>query len=126
LVISNYWGNKALNFLLNTGTDHDEPSNVYAALHTSNPGESGNPATEVAGGSYNRIKVDFAYASGKTAANIKLLKWSNLPYCIVTHVALWDHEDGGHVVVYAELSNPKTVATGQTFVIEKHSIAFKM
>jgi hypothetical protein len=60
--MSNYLENALLNGTLNA-TTYTAPTTVYVSLWTSNPNDDGS-GTEVSGGSYARVAVSFATATG--------------------------------------------------------------
>lgn len=125
-MISQYWGNKVLNFLLNDSTGNEPPPGQFVALHSSDPGVVGNPATEIAGGSYERLQCYFTTGNGKDSTNRTVLKWTNMPYVVVLYVAVWSHKNAGNMIVYAKLPEPLTISIGQSFTINKYDLTFKM
>lgn len=109
-VLSNWAGNIMLVLLLR----HRQ---CWLAAHTSDPTVTGITATEVAGGEYQRRKLSFSEPSGKTAAGVNAVKFSSMPGCVVTHLAVWDAIADGNLIFTIELDEPIEVeATATLFV----------
>jgi len=117
--LGNYWGNEALDFLLNGRT-------VWVSLHTANPGATGQVSTEVSGASYERLECDFTVPSSKTSLNDIVLEWDNMPTAKVTHAGVWDAEFGGNIIAFGPLSSPEQVFYTQTFVIPAGDLAISI
>ena len=94
-------------------------TNLWIALYTADPTESGSHADEADYGSYARVVLtrasDFT-VSGNSVSNANLEQFvacssgSN----VITHAAIVDSVTigAGNIIVYAELSSPITVTTG--------------
>lgn len=115
-VFSNYAANAALNALF---YGHD----TFVALHTDDPGVLGDPANEVAGGSYSRQSVTFSDSGSRTTGNTSQATFADMPDCVVTHIAVWDSETAGQLLAFREIVNgsdvadPVTVSEGYSFVV---------
>lgn len=90
---------------------------VYAALFTSNPGDSGT-GVELADSSYVRQRCHNSVVSdGFTApvngsgSNTRLIVFPAIfgPRRTVTHWGLFDAATGGNLLYHAPLTNPKTL-----------------
>lgn len=64
---------------------------VWVSLHSNEPGEDG--ASEVAG--YQRQQATFARAQNRSSANENTMEFRDLPATMVSHVAVWDAQEGG-------------------------------
>lgn len=114
-----YLGNKLLDFLLG-GTSYSVPATLYIGLYTTVPVVAGT-GTEVSGGSYSRLAVtndttNFPNASAKSKSN-------GVAFTFVQATALWgtvvavtvhDAVSAGNMLMWAELTVPKTVNNGDT------------
>ena len=97
------------------------PTTVYVALFTADTGlESDNPTAEVSGGSYARIAVSLAAASGGASTNSGDVDFPTATgsWGTVTHFALVDHETNStwgtnvHVLMWSALDASKVVISG--------------
>lgn len=111
--LSNYLENKILDHVLGT-TSYTMPSNVYLALYTVAPTDSGG-GTEVTGGSYVRKAITFGSASGGTASNDLLVDFTGMPACTVVAVGLFDASTSGNLLIYGDLTSSKTLDAGDIF-----------
>jgi len=111
--LSNYLENELLDHFLGTGA-YTMPSNVYLALYTVAPTDTGG-GTEVTGGSYVRKAITFGAASGGSAANDANIDFTNMPACTVVAVGLLDASTGGNLLVYGTLTTNKTLDAGDIF-----------
>jgi len=96
---------------------------VYLALYTSNP--TGNDTgTEVSGGGYARQPITFtepALEGGKqTIKNSAKVEFpvAEGDWGTITHVGIRDAATGGNLIAFAELDAPRTIQTGDRFVID--------
>jgi len=111
--LSNYAENELLDHLLGTGS-FAMPSDVYAALHDGDPGETG--ANEAEGGSYARQEVAFDAASNGATSNSGAVEFDGLAAGTYTHLSLWDASTSGNCLFIGQLSAPKTVGAGDSIV----------
>jgi hypothetical protein len=105
---------KATAFSWNANTD------LYVALHTADPGESGSYAAECAFGSYARVAVARSGSgwtvSGNTASNAATISF---PECTsgsetVTYVSIGTAASGGQILYSGALSASRAVSSGIT------------
>jgi len=131
---TNYLENKLIDWILR-GQAFTPPATVYLALFTSDPGETGSLASEVAGGSYARASMTSALAtwsgtqgqgtttvssgtSGTTYNNVAVVfpeptgSWGT-----ITHVAIMDAATSGNALWVAALAEAKTITAGSGAVI---------
>lgn len=115
--LSDYAENELLDHLLGTGA-FTMPTQVYVAAFTTDPTDAGS-GTEVSGGSYARVAVDFnAAASG--AANPTgdvTFPEATASWGTVTHAALMDAATAGNMLMHGALAAPKAIDTGDTLRI---------
>lgn len=87
----------------------------YVALHTSDPGPLGDPATEVetSGSAYLRQPIsDWTTASVRWIKNNVKLKFTGLPATRIAYVAVWNQQVGGEMIC----AGPTDI----TYVVEEY------
>lgn len=120
-VFSNYAANIALNNLFYGKT-------TFIALHTEDPGVLGDPANEVAGGSYSRQQVTFSNSGSRSTGNTTQANFADMPECVVTHIAVWNAETTGQLLSFREIVNgggvptPVPITEGYSFVVPLDSL----
>lgn len=116
---SDFLEGEILKHLLRTGS-WTKPTVIAVALFTAAPGETGG-GTEVTGGSYARVQVNPLDANWAAPAggnglsdNVSAIVFPapSANWGSVTHMALMDAASGGNLLVYAALSQAKTVNNG--------------
>lgn len=112
--ISNYAENKILDHLFGTAA-FTMPAQVYVALHTADPGETGATA-EVSGGSYARQAIDFDAAANGATSNSATVTFSGMPGVTVTHVSIWDAATAGNCLFVGALTQSQALPAGSQFV----------
>lgn len=112
--LTNYLTNALLDHVLRN-VPYSSPDDVYLALFTTATDATG-AGTEVAGGDYARQLLVFNVAGdpGDPVRNGDNVTFDGMPAATVTHVAIFDDPDAGHMLFQAEMVTPKTVATGDT------------
>lgn len=108
---TNYLETKLLDHVLRN-TAYTQPSALYMALHTADPGETGT-GSEVTGGSYAPQTIAFSAASGDTASNSGAVNFATMPATTVTHFSIRDASSGNPLFV-GPLSSSQTTTAGQT------------
>lgn len=117
--LTNYAEDEIIKHIFRTGS-FTKPAGLYVGLFTAAPGEAGG-GTEVTGGSYARVASapsDANWAAtvggnGTTSNSVALTfpaptaNWGN-----VTHWGIFDAASGGNLLVYAALTTPKTINSG--------------
>ena len=106
---------KLLNHVLRN-TAMVQPTALYIALHTADPGETG-IGSEVAGGSYARQTIAFTPAtSGQPAqaTNTNLVTFASLPAATISNFTIADAVTAGNVLFVGTLSTPKVTGAGDT------------
>jgi len=107
---------RVLQWALTSGSP-TRPTAWYVGLFTAAPGETGG-GTEVSGNAYVRKAVTFT-VSGDTATNNAAIEWPTATgsWGTITHVAVFDAETTGNMLVYASLAASKTISTGDVLRI---------
>lgn len=142
------YGNGSLN--AGTGAGYSPPSVVYVALFAGTAGtvltalESGTSSTsgsgnwgfyEINNGSYARQSITFAAASAGSCASNATVSFPvasadyNNPAssgATVTCMALMDNSTGGNVLFYGQLTNSKTVNSGDQFTISSGNLTVSL
>ena len=117
--MSNYLENALLNGTLNA-TTYTAPTTVYVSLWTSNPNDDGS-GTEVSGGSYARVAVSFATASGVSGEvlNDAAVEFAaaTAGWGVVGWIGINDALSVGNLMYHTALDTSKTIDTGDIFKI---------
>ncbi len=106
------------------GPDYTRPANVYFALFTAAPAESGG-GTEASGGGYARVAVannntNFAAASSPGGVGTKLnatmiaFPQASGSWGTVTHFGIFDASSGGNLLISGALTTSRAVVSGDT------------
>ena len=113
--LSDYSENKLLDHLLGTAS-FTMPSQVYLGLYTSATTDAGG-GTEVTGGAYARLPVDFdAAAGGATDLTADAtFTQASANWGTITHIALLDAVTGGNMLMHGPLVTSKQIDSGDTF-----------
>jgi hypothetical protein len=93
------------------------PTAWWVGLFTAAPGEAGG-GTEISGSGYTREAVTFT-VSGNLATNDAAIEWPTATgtWGTITHIAVFDAETSGNMLVYATLTSSKTIASGDVLRI---------
>ena len=113
--------NKLINHIFRN-TDYTRPANIYLALFTAAPSDSGG-GTEVSGGSYARQAVATGASSGWDAASggatantgVVTFPTATADWGTITHVGVFDASTSGNLMFHGALSSSKTVSNGDIF-----------
>lgn len=119
LLISNYAGNAAWDYLLHQ-------SGLYLALHEANPTALGDPATEFAGGGYIRQLITFGAISGKACASNNSQIFPGLVPGTITWLAVWLGLSGGEMIVAQPLGTPLDTTESGQFLSEVGDFAVQL
>src|SRR6218665_1956872 len=97
--LSNYLETALLNHAFR-GTAYTQPSGLYLALFTSDPGETGS-GTEVSGGSYARQSFSGSVSTNafSAASNLDFPAASGT-WGTITHVGVFDAVSAGNLLAY--------------------------
>jgi hypothetical protein len=107
---------RVLQWALTNGSP-TRPTAWWVGLFTAAPGEAGG-GTEVSGNGYTREAVTFT-VSGNLATNDAAIEWPTATgtWGTITHIAVFDAETSGNMLVYASLTSSKTIASGDVLRI---------
>jgi hypothetical protein len=107
---------RVLQWALTNGSP-TRPTAWWVGLFTAAPGEAGG-GTEVSGNAYTREAVTFT-VSGNLATNNAAIEWPTATgtWGTITHIAVFDAETSGNMLVYASLTSSKTIASGDVLRI---------
>ena len=118
---SDYLEQAILNHIFRNTAIFTPPANVYLALFTAAPSDSGG-GTEVSGGSYARKAVS---TTGQWSApgvggltdniNAQAFVTATASWGTVTHVGIFDAASAGNLLFHGALTVSKTVGSGDTF-----------
>jgi len=114
-------------------TPYTPPATIYVALATNatTPDVEAGTFTECTGSAYVRQGItgtDWATAASgavSTSTNIEF-PTAQGDWGVITHVALMDNSSGGNALVIQQLASPKTVETGDTFVINSGNLTLSL
>jgi hypothetical protein len=131
---SNYLENKILDHVLNASA-YTQPSARYLALFNGDAAtiltnlEAGTLTNEVSTGSYARTAITFGSASNGSISNNNTVTFptatSNYA-STVTCVAVMDSTSTGNVLFYGQLTQSKTVTTGDTFQVSPSTLTISL
>jgi hypothetical protein len=115
--ISNYFENKILDHMLRNQS-FTPPSTVYVGLFTVAPTDEGG-GTEVSGGGYARQSVTFSAASDGSITNSADITFpqATANWGTIVAVGLFDAATAGNLLWYGDLTQSKTVNSGDIFKI---------
>ena len=119
--MSDYLEQQILNHIFRNTAIFTPPANVYLALFTAAPSDSGG-GTEVSGGSYVRKTVSTTTqwtapgVAGLTDnINLQAFVTATANWGTVTHVAIFDAATAGNLLFHGALAASKVVNSGDTF-----------
>lgn len=126
---SNYLENVVVNAVLR-GVTFPAIAKNYIALHTADPKDEGN--NEVTGSAWpayarmdsadgGAVATGWEAASNGTSKNAKQLifpVFNGTSDLTVTHFSIWDSLSAGNMLIHAKLTSPRTVQTGDVFVVD--------
>jgi hypothetical protein len=88
----------------------------WLALHSADPTALGDPATEFAGGGYERQRITFGSPAGKAVTNNNNITFSGLPSGEVNFLAVWASLSGGAMRCSWPIAAITVVASNQLLV----------
>lgn len=118
---TNYMENLVLNTL--RGQTATAPSNLYAALFLSSPGETGAEGTEVSYQGYQRQPITFSapapLSGGIGFQNAAEVTFPITPVSLgsITHIGVLDSPTGGNMLLYGEFTEAISVGANESPVI---------
>ena len=126
---SNYLENALLNHTFK-GSVFTQPTNIYVALSTTDPGETGGSITEPALSSgYYRVALNtWSTASTGAIGNTSGIAFPAAigPWGTIAHCALFDASGLGNMLAYNTLAVAKTVTQGDIMNFASGSIVINL
>ena len=121
---TDYTENKVLEGLINGTAIQLSSGKPYIGLLTSAPSDN-NEGTECTGSGYARIRVgdptqgSFVIGAAGTASNDTEFRWQDAvnAWGTITHIAVYDEETGGNMLVYGQLTSPVEIGAGDIFKV---------
>lgn len=113
---SNYLENKVLDHVFKTAS-YSVPSNIYVALSTADPTDSGGSIAEPSGNNYARTACNtWDAASSGAIANTGAVTFPTASgsWGTITHFALYDASTSGNMLAHGSLSASKAIGNGDT------------
>lgn len=113
---SNYLENKILDHVFKTAS-FTVPTNIYVALSTADPLDTGAGIAEPSGNAYARTVCNsWDAASGGATANTGAVTFPTATgsWGTITHFALFDASTAGNMLAHGSLAVSKTITTGDT------------
>jgi hypothetical protein len=113
---SNYLENKLLDHVFKVAS-FTVPTNIYVALSTADPTDSGGSIAEPSGNNYARTLCNTwdAAASGATAnTNAVTFPTASGSWGTITHFALFDASSAGNMLAHGALTTSKSITNGDT------------
>lgn len=113
---SNYLENKILDHVFKTAS-FTVPTNIYIALSTADPTESGGSIAEPSGNAYARTACnawDAAVSGAIANTNTVTFPEATGSWGTITHFALYDASSNGNMLAFGALSQSKAITTGDT------------
>ena len=113
--LSNYLETALLNHAF-CGTPYTQPSGLYLALYTVDPGDAAG-GTEVSGGSSARQSITGSVASGVFTAGSMPLDFPSATgsWGTVTHVGIFDALTGGNLLASGALTTQRAIGDGDVY-----------
>ena len=113
--ISDYLENKLLDHVLKN-TAFNVPTNIYIALSTADPLDTGLGIAEPVGDGYARVVCNaWDPAASRAIANTGAIEFAEAAgdgWGEITHFAIFDAVTGGNFLAHGDLTVPKTIGAG--------------
>ena len=97
-------------------------SNIWLAAHFDNPDVAGAYASEVFGGSYQRVACVMTMNNSRVLYN-SACEIKGLPAVSITHLAGWDVQINGNLLFSVALPAPVRIAAGKSYSVPVNTIA---
>lgn len=115
---SDFWENEVLDHIFGKGV-YTPPTNIFVALSTADPTDSGGSIAEPAGGSYARKSTapadwDAAASGALDNGNAITFVEATGDWGTITHFALFDALSAGNMLAHGALSASKAIDNGDT------------
>lgn len=110
------------------------PTDLYIALHTSQPGESPDGTTEVSASDYSRVQTtagtDWATPNENDFENASEIAFSEATndWGTISHVSIWTASmgSGGNCLAAFDLNSNVTISTGDQAVFSAGDLSFSL
>ena len=94
---------------------------LYISIHSADPADTG--AYEIAEARQLLTTTDWGTVAVKQVSTVNAVEFSNMTVeSTVAYIGLWDSLTGGNFLWSGDLSNPKTVPTGETLRFDAGNI----
>lgn len=104
-----------------SGSAFTAPTNVYAKLHTGEPGAAG---TSNASAVTTRVVIAWSASSGASKAiTTTYPSWSMTTGETITNISVWDNISTGNFLFSAVLTTPRAVINGDTLTLNSLTVA---
>ena len=112
--ISDYLENELLDHCFNAA--YASPSNVFLALSTADPLDTGAGVAEPSGGAYSRVTITFVTAATRNVTQKAKVTFpqATASWGEISHYAIYDAVSGGNFLAHGTLNTAKTVVNGNT------------
>lgn len=97
---------------------------VFLSLHSGEPGATG--ANEVQGGGYRRQAFSPSRPRDGAISNTETVAFVMLPATPVSHLGVWDSEEGGRLLWVAALNEPVSVPPNATYFLDPEKASFEI
>jgi hypothetical protein len=119
---SDYLEEKILDHILGKAArNYTSPANLFVALSTANPTDTGGALAEPSGNGYARQAVSFnaAGADGATenTAQLTFGPCTTTSWGTITHFAIFDASSAGNMLYYGALTASKTIDVSDSLVV---------
>ena len=123
---SNYLEGKILDHVLRVSA-FSQPTALYVALYTSDPGDS-DSGTEVSGGGYARVSVSFGAASNGTSSNSAAVEFptATSSWGTIVSVGIRDAATGGNLLFYGSLTQSVSIGANETLRFPVGNLSISM
>jgi hypothetical protein len=112
--LSNYLETALLNHAFR-GTAYTQPSGLYLALFTSDPGEA-NTGTEVSGNAYARQSFSGSVSGDTFTASTNIeFPAATASWGTITHVGIFDALTSGNLLASGALTTSRAIGSGDVF-----------
>lgn len=121
---SDYAENKILNFVFNK-VAFTQPTHLFLALSTANPGETGATIAEPVGNGYTRVMKDtWKAASNRAVSNSGVIEFPEAtgPWGTITSWGLFDDSTAGNMIAYGDLLSAQAVNVGDNLSVQDGAI----
>lgn len=99
---------------------------IWVALHYDDPTIAGAYASEVFGGSYQRVRVEFSEPVNRVIFNSQDVTFKGLPTIRITHLVGWDNQYSGNMEFSVPLPEAINVLAGKSFRIPTETLAISL